>query len=151
MTRFLLVFSVVSILGCAPLGPVPGGALRGETHAGRSPDWNSLAAVHTIQLESRPSDPYSVNTWLGVVDGVLYVPSSLIYGPDVPTERGWVRHVQEDARVRLRIEGTVYELRAVRIEDAATAERVRSALLEKYGVAPDEHTAQAWIFRMDAR
>ena len=50
------------LVACGPIGPVPGGALRGPVHAGSPPDWGRVAEVETIQLESRPTDPHSVNT-----------------------------------------------------------------------------------------
>ncbi len=135
---------------CGPIGPLAGGSLGGPV-APAPGDWQAVAEVEQIQLESRPEDPHSVNTWCGVVDGALYVPSSLIMGPDDPAERGWVRNVVADPRVRLRIDGTVYELRAVRVEEEGERERVRSALMAKYEVEPDAHSAAAWIFRMEPR
>lgn len=135
--------------GCGPLGPIPGGALRGPVHEGPLPAWNTVADVEQIQLETRPGDPYSVNTWCGVHAGRLYVPTSLIRGADDPMEREWVRNVLEDARVRARIDGVVYPLLAVRVEDEQELAAARAALLQKYDVEPDEHVAKGWIFRLD--
>lgn len=149
-SRILLSVAWLGLVGCGPVGPFPGGALGGPV-AEAPADWAAVAHVEQIQLESRPDDPHSVNTWCGVVDGALYVPTSLILGPDDPNERGWVRHVVADARVRLRIEGQVYELRAVRVEAAEERERVRTALLAKYDAELDDHARAAWIFRMEPR
>ena len=146
-----LLASLLLVGACGPIGPIPGGALRGPVHEGEAPDWAFVADVENVQLESRPDDPYSVNVWCGEVDGRLYVPTSLILGPDDPNERSWVRNVIESPDVRLRIDGTVYELRAVRVDDQAERERVRSALLAKYEVEADAHAEQAWIFRMEPR
>ncbi len=150
-TALLLALAAGVVLACGPLGPLPGGALRGPVHAGPIDDWSFADSQETIQLEARPSAPYSVNVWCGAVDGRLYVPTSLILGPDDPNERSWVRNVIESPDVRLRIDGTVYELRAVRVDDQAERERVRSALLAKYEVEADAHAEQAWIFRMESR
>ena len=148
--RLIALFAVAaSLAACGPLGPFPGGKLRGSVHSGAAPDWSSARDAKQVQLETRPGDPYSVNVWCGVMDGKLYVPSSLILGTDDPAERGWVRNVLADPRVRLRIEGTLYPLRAVRVEDPAELEAVRKLLLAKYDVDPDEHAAAAWIFRLD--
>jgi len=62
-----------------------------------------------------------------------------------------VNFVEADPRVRLRIEGVVYELRAVRVEYPAEREEVRARLLSKYERENDEHAQQAWIFRMEPR
>lgn len=142
---------LVGVLGCGPLGPFPGRALRGPVHEGPPPDWHFVADVETIQVETRPERPYSVNTWVGEVDGRLYVPTSLILGPDDPNERSWVAHVRDDPRVRVRIEGVVYELLATRVEDPAEREAARVALLRKYDREGDAHATQAWIFRLDPR
>jgi hypothetical protein len=139
------------LAACGPIGPLPGGALRGPIHSGPPPDWALAREVEQIQVEVRPADPYSVNTWCGEVDGRLYVPTSLILGPDDPNDRAWVRYAVEDPRVRLRIEGIVYELSAARVEDDAERETVRAALLDKYEVEADPHATSAWIFRMEPR
>ena len=52
-------------LACGPIGPIPGGALRGDPVAEPVQDWSFLDAEHTVQLETRPGDPYSVNVWIG--------------------------------------------------------------------------------------
>jgi len=147
----LLTLLLASIVACGPLGPIAGGRLRGPIHEGPPPSWSEIADVETIQLETRPSDPYSVNTWCGVDAGRLYVPTSLIHGADDPMEREWVRNVLDDPRVRARIEGTVYPLTAVRVEDEQELQRARTTLLEKYEVEADDHSAEAWIFRLDPR
>ena len=138
------------VLGCGPIGPFPGGELRGDVSAPPT-DWGFTAEVDNVQIETRPDDPYSVNTWIYGSGPRLYVPTSLILGPDDPNDRSWVRHVLADPRVRLRIEGKVYELRAERVEDAVLREKVRAALLAKYDVESDAHAQQAWIFRMEPR
>lgn len=139
------------LLGCGPLGPIPGGRLRGTVVEPPPSEWSQVASVRTAQLETRPEDPHSINIWTGVVDGQLYVTSSLIRGPDDPTERDWVRHVLADPRVRVRVDGRVYELNAVRVEDSALVERVRAAMIEKYDVEPDAHSSAAWVFRLVPR
>lgn len=141
----------LACLGCGPLGPLPGGRLRGEVRSAPPPDWSFTSEVETVQVETRPADPYSVNTWCGDYRGALYVPTSLIFGADDPAERDWVKHVLSDPRVRLRIGGIVYELRAVRVEDAEEREAVRARMLAKYDVELDDHAENAWIFRMEAR
>lgn len=149
--RGVLVVAALFGLACGPLGPLSGGKLGGEPHRGDLPNWDFVADVETVQLETRPDDPYSVNTWVGSYDGRLVVPTSLILGDDEPTEREWVRNVQADPRVRLRIEGVVYELKAERVEDEATLEGARAALLSKYEEEPTDHARRAWIYELGPR
>ena len=150
VTSLLAVCAISLCLACGPIGPLAGGRLRGTVRPPPS-SWESFAAVKTAQLETQPTDPHSINVWLGVVDGQAYLSTSLIMGPDDPAERAWVRHVERDPRVRLRIEGDVYELIAERVDDAALADRVRDAMIEKYGVEADAHSNASWIFRLSPR
>lgn len=151
MRSALLVLLASASFACGPIGPVAGGRLRGTPHQGNLPSWEFVADVETVQIETRPDDPYSVNTWIGSYQGGLYVPTSLILGADEPSEREWVRNVEADPRVRLRIDGTVYELQALRVEDEATVEGVRAALLAKYEEEADDHARNAWIYELRPR
>jgi len=140
----------VAALACGPLGPIPGGRLRGDVQPVPA-SWEAISEIETFQLETRPADPHSINIWTGVLDGKLYVATSLILGTDVPAERDWVKHVEADPRVRLRADGNLYELRATRILDAAEAQRARAVLVEKYAVDPDAHSDAAWIYELEPR
>jgi len=145
-----LLALLIFVSGCGPLGPIPGGRLRGEVEP-PPPGWDEIASVRTVQLETRPDDPHSVNVWSGVVGGRLYVATSLIRGTDVPAERDWVQHVLADPRVRLRTGGRIYELKATRVNDPARADAVREAMIAKYDVDPDAHSAAAWVFELTPR
>ncbi len=141
----------ISLPACGPLGPIPGGALRGAPANQPPASWDDVAGVEQIQLESRPLDPYSVNTWCGVYAGHLYVPTSMILGADDPMERSWVKNVLEDPDVRVRIGDIVYPLRAVRVEDEQELLAVRQVLLAKYEIESDPHVDKGWIFRLEPR
>lgn len=150
--RLLTLCCLALCLGACsdPLGPFAGGALSGpEADAPNS--WAFARDIEVIQLETRPSDPHSVNTWIGVVDDALYVPTSLILGEEDPAQRSWVQHVQADPNVRLRIDGTVFNAMAVRVTDEALIARVKTVLLAKYEEQATEHSDRAWLFRMEGR
>ena len=133
-----------------PLGPLAGGALSGNE--AQTPDsWAFARDVEVIQLETRPDDPYSVNVWIGIVDGELYVPTSLILGEEDPAQRDWVQHVQQDPNVRLRIGENIYAATATRVHDEGTIAAVKDAMLAKYAEAATEHSNAAWVFRMEGR
>ena len=62
------------IVGCGPIGPFPGGPLRGKEVDEPVKSWDFAAQIPEIQLETRPdSSPYSVTVWCMVSDGKLYV------------------------------------------------------------------------------
>ncbi len=143
----LLVFTSA----CGPIGPIPGGALSGPVYRGKLPAWDFVSEIDTIQLETRPEEPHSVNVWCAESEGRLYVPTSMISGVEDPVKREWVRNVSEDPRVRVSIEGVIYELSAIKVEDPAEREAARAALVRKYEVVPAERASHAWIFRMQER
>lgn len=153
MKRIVSSGLVAFTLACGgPVGPFAGGELSGEL-ATAPLDPALVDEATQVQLETDPSAPHSVNTWIGVADGAIYVPTSMIRGPLSPAEREWVRNVQADARVRLRVAGALYELRAVRVEDAAEYAAARDALEAKYELAADDMdpAREIWLFRMEAR
>src|SRR5262245_41755415 len=91
-----------------PISPFPAGPLvAGEVAP--APDWSSVASIQTLELEVAPDAPRSVTTWFLVVDGVLYVPSA------DAASKTWPNQVVQDPRVRVRIDGKIYELAAKRV------------------------------------
>jgi hypothetical protein len=140
-------------IGCGPIGPIPGGRLRGDPGSSEVVDWGVSSDAQTAQLETRPADPYSVNTWFVTLGSNLYVPTSMIRGPTEPSERSWVARVSEDPAVRIRIEGLVYERVARRVTDPDEYDRARRALETKYDLDPAQRDPERtiWIYRLDAR
>lgn len=150
--RGLVPTCALLLLGC-PLGPFPGGTLRGEVARGDVSDWSFVSKEETCQLETNPDDPHSVNTWCAGWGDALYVPTSMVRGPSVPSEREWVRNVQTETAVRLRARGVVYELEAVQVTDDVEYDTVLRALEEKYGLDPDarDPDREIWIYRLQPR
>ena len=137
--------------GCGPIGPIPGGALSGDVGAVAVADWSFADDVVSAQLETRPADPHSVNTWFAAVGEQLYVPTSMILGPLHPEGRSWVAHVAEDDRVRIRLGDTVFERRAMRVaDDSAEYQAARLALEARYEIAVSDRDPERtiWIFRL---
>jgi len=149
MPRRLILFlaSILSapIAGCS--GPVlllPGGALEGSTVAPPE-SWAFTDAVKTIQLETRPDDPYSVNIWVIALGESLYVHAG--------THRStWVENMEADPNVRLRVDDAIYELVAARVEEQAEFDRFSDAYEKKYGRRPrNGNVSEAYLFRLSAR
>lgn len=121
--------AALALASCGgPLGPLAGGALSG---AGAEPPAAWGALPDTVQLEVRPADPYSVNVWAVGIGPHLYVATG-------PAGSTWSSRLQQEDRVRVRIAGAVYALRAAVVEDAQERERVVAAYLRKYGAADGE-------------
>ena len=119
-----LAASCLAVAACGgPLGPLAGGELSGAS-AEPPATWGALP--DTVQLEVHPAEPYSVNVWAVAIGGNLYVAT----GPEGST---WSSHLQRQDRVRVRIAGIVYALRATVVQDANEREQVVAAYLRKYG------------------
>ena len=146
--RAIVVLAMLGLtLGCAePLVGFAGGQLSGQT-APPPRNWSFSDEFETVQLETRPADPYSVNIW-GMASGRNYFIAS---GKGM--EAAWAQHIAEDPRVRLRIGDTVYELRAVRVDGKLDRRRFTALGRHKYDdfdSAFDEFET-AVVFRLDPR
>lgn len=147
------LLAIACALGCGgPVGPFPGGALSGEV-APLPGDASVVGGVPQVQLETNPAEPHSVNTWIAAHAGALYVPTSMIRGPKLPTERAWVRNVEADDRVRLRAGESIYALRAERVLDDSERAAALAALQAKYelGQGDLDPEREIWIFRLAPR
>jgi hypothetical protein len=75
----------------------------------------------TLDLETRPDDPYSVRIGFIFRDGNIYI--------DPAEDRRWYPHLIADPSVRVRIDGRIYRARAVAVADPD----------ELRGFDPDRH------------
>ena len=69
MRTVLALATALLLAACGPLGPFPSGELSGELETEPVSDWSFLAAHETVQLETRPDDPYSLNIWIALLLG----------------------------------------------------------------------------------
>jgi hypothetical protein len=134
---------LLAIAGCEPMGPLSGHELSG-TPTPPPDDWSSVGAVATVQLQTRPADPYSVNVWGVAIGRDYYIASGR------GENSSWVHHIADDPAVTLRIGDALYALRAVRVLDSAELARVRAAYTAKYDMeSQDGDPDEAWVFRLD--
>jgi hypothetical protein len=140
-----LLFLVFCLSACnGPFTLASGGALEGPT-VPIPESWAFTDDVGTIQLETQPTVPYSVNIWVVALGEHLYVHS----GANRAT---WIQHMEVDPRVRMRIDGSLYELTAERVESQAEFDAFSAAYEEKYGNAPrNPSVVEAHLYRLGAR
>lgn len=113
--------------GLGPWGPFPGGILWGEVAREPVPDWSFVDRVGEVQVQTRLGPlPWSVTTWALTHEGQLYLPSRNCF------EKRWVKNLLERPHVRVRVEGRLHELRAVRDEDPALGAALLRQMLVKY-------------------
>jgi hypothetical protein len=146
MTRHWPLVALVFALGCDPLVMVPGGELSGTVKPVPG-DWSFTDSVETVQLETRPEDPYSVNVWGVAAGDAFYIASGR------GESAAWAKHIAADPRVRVRVGEDLYELDAVRVSDEAEMVAFIEAAKKKYeDFEPDERQrSEAILFRMEPR
>lgn len=140
---FFSTLCSVALIGCGgPLVMIPGGQLSGPVVSAPT-DWSFTDEVDTIQIETRPDDPYSVNVW-----GTALGPDLFIACGD-PTSQ-WCENLGADSRARVRIGDSVYTGAVRLVEDEPTRERALVAMKKKYDFEPspeDKARALLFIFR----
>lgn len=142
--RLLLIPAALLFVACGPFLLLPGGKLDGETTPVPA-DWSFTDDVSTVQLETRPADPYSVNIWALGMGRALYVHA----GANRST---WVENMEADPDVRVRVEDKLYELRATRVTGEDEFARFADDYEKKYGSRPrNENIAEIYLFRLEAR
>jgi hypothetical protein len=146
-SRSLATFGLISILfmsACSEYIPTSFGALEGINTATPA-QWTQVATTEIIQLETNVDAPYSVNLWIVEVNGEL-----LIFAGDNRTN--WVENIEQNADVRLRADGLIYELRATRITNATTFETFAKAWEAKYGNRPrNDNVDETYLFKLTSR
>ncbi|HET6304466.1 MAG TPA: hypothetical protein VFG80_06760 [Myxococcota bacterium] len=118
------------LLAGGPLGPVPGGWLRGEVVAQPVSDWSFARLARPLRVESRARLlPHSTDPWFIVHEGRLHLLlTGLLHG-------GLLERLDEDPRIRVEVDGKIYEQVAVRVEDPAEISRlVRPGLRKLFAI-----------------
>ncbi len=137
-------FALACLFGCGPILLLPGGQLSGPVEA-LPADWSFSDEVSTVQIETRPSDPYSINIWAVGLGSHLYIHAGA-------NRSRWVENLMADPLVRVRIAGKIYPLTAVRVEDSAEFATFADAYKKKYGTRPrNENVAEVYLFRLGAK
>jgi hypothetical protein len=146
MVRFASAAAAIFLLGACsePFIVFAGGSLDGDV-ADPPSEWSILAEIETVQLETQPDDPYSVNVWAAAVASDVYIAT----GENGTT---WSEHFDVNRDVRLRIDGQIFDLEAVRVDDPAELQRVSAAYVGKYGLERDDNwVTTGQVFRLDRR
>ena len=107
--RNIIVIAVVTILASSCGGPFPSGALGGtEMTLAEAP---AFTEDLVIQLETRPSDPYTVTINAFAIDGALYI--------DPAPDRTWAGHLAADPLVRINVgDDNTYAAKVYPVTDA---------------------------------
>jgi len=140
----LPILCLLALAACGgPVATFPGGALDGPVKPVPA-SWEFARGVGTVQLETRPSDPYSVNIACVVVGDGLYVSAG-------DNESRWVENMEADPRVRLRINGDLYELAARRVSDEAEIDAFAEEWIKNSWARDPRGLDEVWIYRLGPR
>ncbi len=121
-----------------PLGPIAGGRLSGVEVAEPVDDWSFASSFDLMEIEVRPSRPYSVKVHYYLVDGRLYFEGGA---------NGWSRwrgYLRDDSRVRVRFGDRVYVARAVAVTDDAEIGSILPRFYAKDRDQPSPACAASW-------
>jgi len=144
IAALVVTVAVMARFSDGPIGPFPGGKLHGTLATAPVIDWTPLlAGAAHVELEVDPTHPRSVTTSYLVHDGALYVPSMLA------ARKRWPQAALADDRVVVRVNGTLYPCRAVRVTDPGELR----PLVRAFGGGADDDLANlsTWFFRIDQR
>lgn len=145
LARTMTLVVLLLAVGCnGPLPFMSGGSLAGEEQPVPQ-EWALDKDFGFAQLETRPEDPYSVNVAYTLMTGHLYINAG-------DTERRWVKHMEANPLVRLRISKVIYPLRAERVIDPDEISRFGKVWVSQsmFYRDPDE-LGEVWIYRLTAR
>jgi hypothetical protein len=119
---------------------LPGAELPGQT---QTPPLNWTDVPDVIQVETRPSDPYSINIWGVGIGRDLYIATSA-------DGTAWSEFIGIDSSVRARIGPLLYQLEATSVLDPNERADVATAYVSKYDLDSDDNwVATGLIFRLD--
>ena len=140
-----LALCAVVLAACEPVFVFAGGRIGGVDEAPPA-SWDFAESVSTVQVETRPADPYSVNVWGVGVGKSFYVAAS--DGGDAH----WAQAIEADSQVRLKVGERVFPLVATRVLDAAELDDVAAAYAAKYDTDREQSFIDtAWVYRLAAR
>ena len=142
--RIPLALCVLALVACGgPIATIPGGALDGPVKPAPS-SWDFARDAGTVQLETQPDDPYSVNIACAVVDDGLFISAG-------DNKSRWVENMEADPRVRMRINGDVYELAARRVTSDAEMDSFADEWIKNSWARDPTTLDEVWVYRMEAR
>lgn len=130
-------------------GPLVSGAL----HSGPEPDWSFVRDVETVELQLL-DPPRSRRIWTAEHDGRLYVWSGYMGTTVGRLWKRWPIQAERDGRAVIRIDGTRYERRLVRIESGEVLDGISRAIRDKYPSRVTRAAVEAgdsWVFEAAPR
>lgn len=133
----------------------PGGELvTGELYQGPEPDWSFTDQVSTIELQI--NDPMSSRlVWIAESDGKIYISCGYMSTMLGRLWKHWAVDADEgDGLSVIRLNGTRYERRLVRVKQGPVLDGVAAKLAAKYRSPTTRagiEAGESWIFELAPR
>ena len=141
----LAVWAYAAFVGVEPKDRRPGTKLAGSV-VELPASWEFLndTAVAEAHLETYPwyGVPFSVTTVITEDGGSPYLPSLYTDVMPFPGSKYWNKVVARDPEVRLRVNGSLYEMKIYPVTDPAEFDRAFAALGRKYPFWADKVRAK---------
>jgi hypothetical protein len=141
------------LLHAGPLGPIPGGALAGEPSSELPADWTFANRDPYLLIESDAfALPWSDRVWFLAYEGRLHLLLPGFFGDDL------ARRIAVDPRVRVEVDGKVYEQVAVAVtSDEAIGSLMAPVLRRQFAIeiggevrrVPGAIRAALAVYRLD--
>ena len=144
MKIFLLIIISSGIFGCSENIPFPSGQLQGNlTHTLH--DWTEVAEARVVELETNPSDPYSVKLWVIGFNERVYVHARANLAR-------WVENILANPDVRLLIGERLFELVVAIVTDQSELDDFAQHYESKYSAKPrNENVKEAYLIILKSR
>ena len=144
MSKTLILLVLSMALASCDFVPFSGGKLSGEIMP--IPDgWPEVTNAEVIEIETNPSEPYSVKLWVVVVDDKPYIYAGA-------NRAKWVEHLEQSSDLILGHNGALYELSAIRVTDNGEFNTLREIYKEKYGNYPrNSNLNEIYLYRLESR
>lgn len=155
----LAAWCFLKFIGVEPKDRRPGTRLSGDV-AALPASWSFLKdeAIAEVHIETQPwyGVPFSVTTVITADSGQAYLPSLYSGALKFPGSKYWNKVIAADPDVRLRVNGSLYEMAIYPVTDPAEFQRAFAALGAKYPfwaekVRANETPYQFVLLRLQAR
>ena len=136
-----------------PVGPIPGGALRGSPVVDPVVDWGFASSHHNVDVEHRGGAlPWSRSVWFMVYEGRIHLILPSLFG------RGLQDRLLEEPQLRIRLDGNLYDQAAVPVDTVAAFSAMLPPLISRLFAIEvdgelrpirDRGPVETWIWRLE--
>ena len=125
---------ILSVTGLDPKDRRPGLWLTGTVATAPASDWSFTDKIPVIELQTHTPYglPHSVNIWCVTYNGQLYLHAGMPAGAPFPGNKAWAADVIRDPRVRLKIDGQLYDGVAMQVTEQSEIAALNQATSKKY-------------------